>query len=880
MDLFDQLEQQSTLLTPNRRLSASLLKKHHLWQSELGKKCWPSLDILPITSWLQRLWKALAASQIDEAFLPLTSSQEQLLWEEILRDSAESDNLLQVSSTAQLARSAWTTLKQWQVSIDDPELRTTEDSMIFQRWAERFQALCEEKHWLDTSSLTDVVIERIQTGEIEAPQHILLYGFTEFSPQYQTLLSACKDQGSHITYYEPMETNNTIHRMSLTDEETEIRTMARWAKKRWEDNPNHVIGCVFPRLEQMRESVIQIFSAVFSEENTLSLDHTTLPFNISAGKSLASYPVIHTALQLLNLHTNKMPIEKLSGILRSPFLGEAEKEMTKRAQLENALRNNNTSTISLTKLIEHAATCPALVKRFNAYLDARNEIHGQVLPISKWVTIFIDLLNHLGWPGERSLNSAEYQVVKSWFDLLKEYAGFDTVLAPIHFKRALDYLTRLTIQKIFQPESPEANIQLLGMLEAAELPFDHLWVMGLDDTAWPPFPKPNPFIPQRLQKTLNMPHATADRELIYCKELTTQLKRGAANVLFSHALKNDDAELRPSPLITDITEISVDQLHLSAFNTPDYCIYESRDMEYLHDEIAPSVTAPDQIRGGTKIFKLQAACPFKAFAEIRLHAKQVDAPTLGLRATDRGSILHKALEMIWRELQSQAALLSLAQNELKELIQRCVDQAIFLIAGESIESLRYLALESMRLQSIMLDWLNQEKIRADFKVVALEQEVKTTFCQIPVTLRIDRIDELNNGKKLIIDYKSGKNNPVKGWFGDRPDEPQLPLYCVIDPSETIGIAFAQINPENMGFYGISQLSIGIDSVKNLAEMDHYTDAVNWNDQVLAWQKTLENLGDRFYQGDARVDPKDPVETCQYCKLQALCRVNETNPVPL
>jgi ATP-dependent helicase/nuclease subunit B len=878
MDLFDLLEKQSTLLTPNRRLSASLLKKHHRWQSESGQQCWPSLDILPISSWVQRLWKALAASQVDEAYLPLTTTQEQLLWEEVLRESAESEDLLQVSSTAELARSAWHILKQWQVSIHDRELLATEDSMIFQRWAERFQALCEERHWLDTSSLIDVVIERIQTGEIEAPKHILLYGFTEFSPQYQKLLEACASGGSQLTYYEPIAIDNTVHRVSLTDEETEIRTMARWAKTHWESNPNLMIGCVFPRLEQMREAVIQIFSAVFSVENTLSLDHTQLPFNISAGKSLASYPVIHTALALLNLHTNKMPIEKLSGILRSPFLGEAEKEMTKRAQLENTLRNNNTSSISLTKLIENAATCPAFAKRLKIYLQARVEINYQELPISQWVSIFVDLLNHLGWPGERSLDSAEYQVVKSWFDLLKEYAGFDTVLPPLNFKRALDYLTRLTHQKIFQPESPEANIQLLGMLEAAELPFDHLWVMGLDDTAWPPFPKPNPFIPQRLQKSLQMPHATADRELIYCKELTAQLKRGASNVIFSHAIKHDDAELRPSPLITDITEIHSDALTLSTFHMVAYSIYQSRELEYQHDEMAPSITAPDQIRGGTSIFKLQAACPFKAFAEIRLHARQVDSPTLGLRATDRGNILHKALEMIWRELENQATLLLLAPDELKALIQKCVDQAIFLIAGESIESLRYLGLESTRLQNIMQDWLNQEKIRSDFKVVAFEQEVKTTFCQIPVTLRIDRMDELNNGKKIIIDYKSGKNNPVKGWFGNRPDEPQLPLYCVIDPTDTIGIVFAQINPEDMGFRGISQLSIGIDAVKTVSEMEHYTSAVSWEEQIKEWQNTLEHLGNQFYQGDAKVDPKDP-ETCRYCKLHALCRVNETNPIP-
>ena len=34
-----------------------------------------------------------------------------------------------------------------------------------------------------------------------------------------------------------------------------------------------------------------------------------------------------------------------------------------------------------------------------------------------------------------------------------------------------------------------------------------------------------------------------------------------------------------------------------------------------------------------------------------------------------------------------------------------------------------------------------------------------------------------NGYYTIIDYKSGKPN-INDWFGDRPKQPQLPLYCI------------------------------------------------------------------------------------------------------
>ncbi len=43
-------------------------------------------------------------------------------------------------------------------------------------------------------------------------------------------------------------------------------------------------------------------------------------------------------------------------------------------------------------------------------------------------------------------------------------------------------------------------------------------------------------------------------------------------------------------------------------------------------------------------------------------------------------------------------------------------------------------------------------------------------------LRLDRIDRLNDGTFLVIDYKSGDVSP-KSWDLPRPDDVQLPLYA-------------------------------------------------------------------------------------------------------
>ncbi len=876
--LFAELSPSTTLLTPNRRLSSALLKQFNQQQREQKKSCWPTLDILPLPSWLQRLWQHHAAQEIHSVPLLLTPNKEIILWEEILQQALRDKPLLHIAATAELAKSAWDLLQQWQIDLNHPTLALTEDSQTWQQWAKQFQKLCKKNNWLDTHSAANIIMTQVAAKKTSIPEKIILIGFAEIAPQHQQLLNTFEQAGSEIIYYQhpsSQQKEKTIHKISLTDEETEIRTMARWAKNIYDhaaEKKPYLIGCVIPRLEAIRESVLSIFSETFSEHNTFTADHTLLPFNISAGKSLAAFPVIQTAFDLLKLHTRNIPLETLSSLLRSPFLGDSEHEQWQRSNFDSKLRKANITAITAAKLLQKnkffdlTTTCPALTRRLKKYLNHAVALK-KTLPISEWVKHIIELLTLLGWPGERSLNSQEYQVTRRWLELLTEYSTFDHFLGPQKYSDALNYLVQLSAKTIFQPQTPEAPIQILGVLEAADLPFEHLWVMGLDDNNWPSAPKPNPFLPQQLQKKLQMPHATAERELTYCAHLTEQLKKSAHNVIFSHALKNEDTDLRPSSLLNNFQPILLEQLKLSDTAAPAKKIFNARELETLEDNIAPAMTEHDAIRGGSYLFKSQAACPFKAFTELRLHAKVLETPTLGIKLPERGNIVHKALELIWQELNDSETLKKLTPTELKQQIHRAAEQALTEFIDPNFEQPRYLSLELQRLEKLLWDWLQLEAARPAFKVAFREQEKSVTIGKIPVTLRIDRIDEIADGQYLIIDYKTGKNSKIDNWFGERPDEPQLPLYCVTDDTNCVSIAFAKVNPSKTEMPGVSKYNLGIKTIKLLTDP-------NWEQQTQNWKMILEKLGDDFYQGIAHVDPKNLTETCKNCHLHAVCRIHE------
>ncbi|MHB1220490.1 MAG: PD-(D/E)XK nuclease family protein [Gammaproteobacteria bacterium] len=864
-DHLKRLDENTIILTPNRRLSATLHKAYQQFKMEDNQAVWKTPDILPFTSWLQRAWQDYTSQTFDTTPFLLNSSQEQFLWEKILMNAEESHVLLKVSETADLAKSAWDLLNQWQIDIHQPIFETTSDYQALKRWLLSFAHLLEKNNWITLADLPNHVLEKINQRDIVPPKKILLAGFTEISPQLQSILKRCEDNGSHIEIISLARESSSSHRTCYPESEDEIRMMACWAKSTLIKHPTTRIGCVIPTLDKMRDRVKQIFSDVFAEGNAYTVDLLTCPFNISAGRSLIEYPVINAAIQLLNLHKRHITSIALSSLLNSPFLGEAESERIQRAILESELRKANINQIDLDHLEESIVYqyCPQLVNRILAFRRFIHAFEG-IQTYTKWMDAISLGLKEMGWPGERSLSSPEYQTIEAWLATLNEISSLDQINQPVNFQLALAALQKITAKKIFQPQTPEAPIQVLGLLEAASLPFDYLWVTGMDDLSWPPQPKPHPFIPKSLQRELKMPHATAERELFFCDTMTKQFKECAEYSIFSHADKQDELELQASSLIRDLPLLNQSELGMIESDTAIKRVHASKWLEKIIDNTATTILPNEKIRGGINVIKQQALCPFKAFAEWRLHARELETPLPGLRAKDRGNIVHYILEIIWNELKNQTALLNIKAEALDKLIDASIDKAIGAHASSRSAYPQYLALEKLRLKELTYEWLQIEKERPHFDILTQEKSESIAIGQLNLSIRIDRIDVLENGKKLIIDYKTG-NSDISKWFSDRPEEPQLPLYALMDTANTIGITFAQVATGNSGFKGVSQHSTDIQGVKPIAA---------WQEQIAAWQTTLTQLSDHFYQGVATVDPKEPNQTCQWCALNPLCRINE------
>jgi RecB family exonuclease len=202
-----------------------------------------------------------------------------------------------------------------------------------------------------------------------------------------------------------------------------------------------------------------------------------------------------------------------------------------------------------------------------------------------------------------------------------------------------------------------------------------------------------------------------------------------------------------------------------------------------------------------------------------------------------------------------------------EAVARIQRQRPALLSG------RFAAIECRRLLRLALGWLEEDKKRGSFTVVAIEEKRKVQIGDLTLTTRLDRVDELDDGRRIIIDYKTNAPS-VATMLGDRPEEPQLPLYLVTAEPEAVAVAFAQVKAGDMCFASVGRDSGLLPGGKALSESRYRERYSSWEDLVTAWRVNLDRMSAGFVSGCAEIDPRKYPDTCRNCDARPVCRVYE------
>ncbi len=877
--LAEGLKAGATVVTPNRRLALALKGEFDDAQAAAGLAAWDSADILPFSAFVERAYDdALYSDFAANLPLLLTPAQEQALWESVIRGSEAGGALLAIPETARLVREAWQLAQAWQLSSRLKDFPLNEDGKAFQDWAQRYEHITKQYGYTDGARLAGLVAPLFGRAQVRTPKFLVCYGFDIVTPQQSVLLARLKTAGCEVVSAGPQLRRGEALRIACKDNRDEIRRAAAWARSQLEAGEAH-IGVVVPDLARYRAAIARVFSAVMAPDYALpAAAQRVLPFNISLGLALTSYPLVNAAMLALQLAGREIDFEHASRLIRSPFFAGGEAEMARRARLDVALRKRAEPVVTLDRLLtlmareRGEAGCTILAQRLSALAEFRKtHLFGAHAP-SVWAKRISEALGIAGFPGERSLDSAEYQTLKKWHELVAAFAALDRIVPRTGYTEAVSRLRRMAADTLFQPETPEVPIQVLGVLEAAGMVFDRLWVMGLSDEVWPPGPRPNPFLPIEVQRAARLPQGSAAESLELARRLTKEWLSGADEVVLSYPQREDEREVKPSPLIIDIPE---QPLSLPAYAIFRDAIHAARGLEQIEDHEAPALGTAFAVSAGTAAIKDHAACPFRAFALHRLGAQRIETPHTGLDALERGTLVHRVLAQAWSQLKSKDALDAISAADLETLLRQAAEEAVARIKRDRPTTLsgRFAEIERQRLVRLARAWLEAEKLRGGFTVVATEDKRRVEIGGLGFNTRLDRVDQTQDGRRIVIDYKTNAP-PVGAMLGERPDEPQLPLYLVTAEPGAAAVAFAQVKAGEMRFAALARDGDLLPKVKAFPESYYRDRHASWDEVVAAWRADLARIAAGFAAGDARVDPKKYPHACRYCIVKPFCRIHE------
>ena len=876
------IENGDTVITSTARAARALRRSYGEVQRSQGQEAWQSPDILDWDSWLNRLWQKRLRSG-DETRLLLTSLQEQQMWVRVVKPAIEGRRLISVLGVAELAQQAYALLCTYRaLDFLSGERAAGSDVESFREWARAFKHLCSREEWLSRSELPLVLGEAVHANQVEATTPLLLTGFDRITPAQQYLLDAFlqKEHRVEVTAAPQLSTLETPQLVKAVEKRDEISICALWARQALASA--HRIAIVVPNVSTVRPQIESIFRQLLAPQAiAIGQRDLPLPFEFSLGVPLENVPMARAALFLLRWMHDPLPQEQLSWLMLSGFLCEHQDELLPIAAFDAKLRSQamRQPDQDLDTFLQLLSTGSKEAIPLGALLH-RLRVARKILPqdaainFSEWVTVAERILAAAHWPGAHSMQSEDFQVESRWSQLLDSVAALAFDGRNVGYPEFLEVLEQQAAQTIFAPESRDAPIQILGPLEAAGLTFDALWFLGADDANWPAPARPHPFLPASLQRKHGMPHADTATDWKLAQQATLRLQSSAEKIVFSYPAQNAEGGCRPSTLVSSTTEITAQSFRGQI--APE----DGEDQPAvlpIDEELAAIVPWPmEQDAGGSEVLRRQAACPFQSFATRRLSARPMEATDWGLEPRERGSVVHKILEDLWGELKSHAGLIhARSENRLQAIVEHHVKAALQRYGNAPHTRKRnwsqaYLDAEQERISSLIHEWLDYEAKRSPFTVEAGEVKLAAAVEDLKLQVRVDRIDLIRNGR-VIIDYKTGVVK-TDAWEGDRPDEPQLPLYAGFGRVDELqGVLLGRVREGETRFIG------RVENPDDVVPGDTKLSKPPYRAEMLqAWQQVLMNVGEQFLRGEAQVDPKRYPKTCEFCPLPGLCRVAETD----
>jgi len=889
----------SAFIPQNITLNDSIVTANNRQRFAMREACrhhnTPHPNLQSWDSWIRELWAEHAHVQFSQKTVPqvLSSLEIRELWESLItrwNDEQEDGNkLINPDAVARFAAKGLDSCILYGINSKDITQDTIEQKN-FILWCGSMQARLNVLRAILPSQQQSLVTKWITSGTIKVG-NISFYGFVSPNALQKSAFEYLHTQTASNMISMPSVTSTTSSKTFQTRGD-EIAACANWVREKMEQDNTQQIGILVPELVRYHADILRIFDNTLIPTSMFRpLENNQRPYRISLGTPVTERPLVKTLLSLLFMHPGKkIDFEDMSVLLRNPFIGGFKSEFIRRAKLEAKFRSDSSTVISwkhVNSLInlhmlngeECSHWCEDIATRWNAFTEMYELWPSKDQSLQDIVNFIKKTYEIWGLSERAQFSDTDKEIAEM---LLNEDKGWLSNFSHLRhgnelytLQQGLHKLHTLLKEVNFQPASGQGTITVLSEYEAADLPFDAIWVLGLTNDAWPQAPSPNPFIDKELLAEQGVPHASFQQEHDYATDMTKRMTQQACEVTFSCPLSDEGRLKMPSHLIGDLTELTPEA------DLDDPYTKFSQEMQALSERIliddshAPAFAIDTKAQGGTSLIRDQAHCPFKAFVSHRLGVKPLPEQEVGLTAAIRGEVLHDCLDKFWRDTKNHAALCTHIENmTLNKKISEVIGKSMNFYEKRypDIFTEAIIRVEHDRLLPSISFWMTSyEHQREPFEKVITEQKKNIEINGLQLSVKVDHIDTtISDGTLNIADNKSGEATPSVWFDENRLLEPQVPLYARVlsESNEKIGsVVFKSFKNGKMGNKGIAAQANVARGIKPVGE-------IKIKEAIDIWTVQIDELAAEFRNGEARVDPYKEDKTCTYCPHAGACRISE------
>jgi probable DNA repair protein len=885
--LIEAVDSGLTVLVPNTELAAALTDFVDRSHQASGHQIWPTPRIRDFGGWLK---DRHVGRQLIDSTVPrcLSDVEERELWRDSVLGSDLGPRFLEPSGAARAARRARRATHEYGIPMGAIAADGGEEASIFVEWSARFAQRCRDLKCVGADELLGSLVQEGSAGAASDADGGANVAWIE-SPLWRPVARGWLERhaGAPLAPLRATPATRSARAQILRAQApaAELASIAEWARGHLAMREEFRAWICVPDLAQRRAELVDAFDAALAPHRfALHEGDAGAPYAVAGGTPLADYAPVRSALELLSAASGRIPFARFSALLRAPELCESSFEASAAACLDVALRACAPAEASLPewlKLAQKVVLAQQLrpvtaLAHIAAALQPLAGLAGSH-PLSRWLSIWIAAFESGPWRFRHRWSSGEYQSAERFRELLATLALGDASLGSQSRTSAESILRRAARDTPFQVQTGVPPIWVSGQWMDPWLDYAGLWVASCDETHWPPPVEPLPLLPVRLQRQHGVIAASMESQLRFAENLQRRWLERANRCAFSCADAEDGRRAAPSPLLaSSLAELdgASGAVPSDLAPAPAYPHWRAQlerapIIERLDDEWAPPFGEGERTRGVSTL-KAQSRCAFRGFAATRLQAEPLENPVPGFNERERGELVHDTLQQIWSTLGGSAGLAEQLgrPHQLSQLIMDSAGGAIARLSARRDPGPRWRDRERERLLKLIGRWLELESQRGPFEVERLEAGSEIArHAGLDFSVRVDRIDRLPDGSRLLIDYKTGAVS--RDWQTERPDNPQLPIYALLHARSLIAVAYGKINAAECTFVAESERS-GVFPGRRATRMEGLGSLA---ELMGRWSERIERLAREFREGRAAVDPLPAA--CRSCHLHGLCRVPST-----